>query len=161
MTDFFMYLEDSALVANVLSFIALGMMGVLVRAIIKAAGDVMVGNAALQEQMSIYERMNKVEEIVYLNSVLYKNAVVNSSLDATAKTKALEDFAAIEAAHQAYLEGLEPVEETAADATETAAINPVNAAITAGVATAVTAVVKDIAEAAPTVLDTIKDKIDL
>ena len=154
-----MYLEDSALVANVLSFIALGMMGVLVRSIIKAAGDVMTGNAALQEQMSIYERMNKVEEIVYLNSVLYKNAVINSSLDATAKTKALEDFAAIDTVHQAYLEGLEPVDETDEELTTTA--NPMSAAITAGVATAVAAVVKDVAEAAPTVLDTIKDKIDL
>lgn len=157
MTDIITYLEESALVANVLGVIALGFMGYLVKAIIGAVADLATNTAELKETLSIYERLNKVENMSYLQAKLYKDAVIGSNLDVDIKNLILADWADIEAAHTEYLDGVSVQEvlpeATSTTPTTTTTLNPVlSSAVSVGTAF--------LAKEATTILDKLKDQID-
>lgn len=111
MSEILNYLENSALVANVISFIVLGFAGVLVRSIIKGIATLAEDRAALEEKAGLALQLRAIAEITYQSTLMYKNAVVNSNLSPEAKQQALDTFAEVKAAYEAILPKLE-IEET-------------------------------------------------
>lgn len=159
MTDIITYLEDSALVANVLGVIALGFMGYLVKAIIGAVADLATNTAELKETLSIYERLNKVENMSYLQAKLYKDAVIGSNLDVDVKNLILADWADIEAAHTEYLDGVS-VQEVLPEATSTTPTTTTTTNLNPVLSSAVAVGTAFLAKEATTILDKLKDQID-
>lgn len=107
MSEILAYLENSALVANVISFVVLGFAGVLVRSIIKGIATLAEDRAALEEQGNLALQLRAIAEITYQSTLMYKNAVVNSNLTPEAKQQALETFEEVKAAYEALLPKLE------------------------------------------------------
>ena len=107
MSEILSYLENSALVANVISFVVLGFAGVLVRSIIKGIATLAEDRAALEEQGNLALQLRAIAEITYQSTLMYKNAVVNSNLTPEAKQQALETFEEVKAAYEALLPKLE------------------------------------------------------
>ena len=120
MSEILAYLENSALVANVVSFVVLGFAGVLVRSIIRGIATLAEDREALAQQAGLALQLRAIAEITYQSTLMYKNAVVNSNLTPEAKQQALDTFAEVEAAYQALLPKLE-IEE----------VQPTNAPIVA------------------------------
>lgn len=107
MSEILAYLENSALVANVISFIVLGFAGVLVRSIIRGIATLAEDRAALEEQAGLALQLRAIAEITYQSTLMYKNAVVNSNLTPEAKQQALETFEEVKKAYEALLPKLE------------------------------------------------------
>ena len=107
MQEILNYLENSALVANVISFIVLGFAGVLVRGIIRGVAQLAEDRAALEETAGLAQSLRAIAEITYQSTLMYKNAVVNSNLTPEAKQQAMETFEEVKALYEALLPKLE------------------------------------------------------
>jgi len=121
MSEILNYLENSALVANVISFIVLGFAGVLVRGIIRGIAQLAEDRATLEETAGLAQSLRAIAEITYQSTLMYKNAVINSTLTPEAKQQAIDTFEEVKALYEALLPKLEVPE-----------IQPTNAPIVQG-----------------------------
>lgn len=110
MSEILAYLENSALVANIVSFVVLGFAGVLVRSIIRGIATLAEDRAALEEKGNLALQLRAIAEITYQSTLMYKNAVVNSTLSPEAKQQAIDTFEEVKAAYEALLPKLEVTE---------------------------------------------------
>lgn len=110
MSEILAYLENSALVANIISFVVLGFAGVLVRSIIRGIATLAEDRAALEEKGNLALQLRAIAEITYQSTLMYKNAVVNSNLSPEAKQQAIDTFEEVKAAYEALLPKLEVTE---------------------------------------------------
>ena len=90
------YLETNALVANIASLVMLGILGVTLRAILGAVGDIGVAKAELKVAQSDYDQRKIIAKMILINGRLYKNAILASSLPSDGKIKVVEDFEALQ-----------------------------------------------------------------
>ena len=111
MAEILNYLENSALVANIISFVVLGFAGVLVRSIIRGIGKLAEDREALEKQAGLALQLRAIATITYQSTLMYKNAVINSNLSPEAKQQALETFEEVKKAYEALLPKLEVGEE--------------------------------------------------
>ena len=111
MQEILNYLENSTLVANIISFVVLGFAGVLVRSIIKGVGALAENKAELEKHANLATQLRAIAEITFQSTMLYKNAVINSSLPPEAKEQALETFEEVKKAYEELLPKLEEQEE--------------------------------------------------
>lgn len=111
MQELLNYLENSTLVANIISFVVLGLAGVLVRSIIKGVGALAEDRAALEKQGNLAVQLRAIATITFQSTLLYKNAVINSNLSPEAKQQALEVFEEVKKAYEELLPKLEGEEE--------------------------------------------------
>ena len=111
MQELLNYLENSTLVANIISFVVLGFAGVLVRSIIKGVGALAENRAELEKHANLAIQLRAIAEITFQSTMLYKNAIINSNLSPEAKEQALETFKAVKEAYEALLPKLEEKEE--------------------------------------------------
>lgn len=111
MQEILNYLENSALVANIISFVVLGLAGVLVRSIIKGVGALAEDRAALEKHGNLAVQLRAIATITFQSTLLYKNAVINSNLSPEAKEQALEVFEEVKKAYEELLPKLEGEEE--------------------------------------------------
>jgi hypothetical protein len=114
MQELLNYLENSTLVANIISFVVLGLAGVLVRSIIKGVGALAEDRAALEKQGNLAIQLRAIATITFQSTLLYKNAVINSNLSPEAKEQALEVFEEVKKAYEELLPKLEGEEEKSA-----------------------------------------------
>jgi hypothetical protein len=114
MQELLNYLENSTLVANIISFVVLGLAGVLVRSIIKGVGALAEDRAALEKQGNLAIQLRAIATITFQSTLLYKNAVINSNLSPEAKQQALEVFEEVKKAYEELLPKLEGEEEKSA-----------------------------------------------
>ena len=99
MQEILNYLENSTLVANVISFVVLGITGVLMRAIIVAIARIAEQNKDITEKQEMVKNLSALGKITYQTSLMYKNAIINSNLAPEAKNQALEIFNDIQTAY--------------------------------------------------------------
>lgn len=122
MQEILTYLENSTLVANVISFVVLGITGVLMRSIIVAIARITEQNKDIDEKNELIKNLGTIAKITYQTSLMYKNAIVNSNLAPEAKNQALEIFNEVQTAYNdllPILEGIgEKVEEETSALTE-------------------------------------------
>jgi hypothetical protein len=111
MAEILNYLENSALVANIISFVVLGFAGVLVRSIIRGIGKLAEDREALEKQAGLALQLRAIATITYQSTLMYKNAVINSNLSPEAKQEALKTFEEVKKAYEALLPKLEVGEE--------------------------------------------------
>ena len=111
MQELLNYLENSTLVANIISFVVLGLAGVLVRSIIKGVGALAEDRAALEKHGNLAVQLRAIATITFQSTMLYKNAVINSNLSPEAKEQALEVFEEVKKAYEELLPKLEGEEE--------------------------------------------------
>ena len=111
MQELLNYLENSTLVANIISFVVLGLAGVLVRSIIKGVGALAEDRAALEKHGNLAVQLRAIATITFQSTLLYKNAVINSNLSPEAKEQALEIFEEVKKAYEELLPKLEGEEE--------------------------------------------------
>jgi hypothetical protein len=102
--EILLYLENSSLVATVMSGIALGFTGVLVRAVLHISKEIVVGNNSIKAQLNISHRLDLVQELMYEFAAAHKIAVLGSSLTADNKATVLVPHTKIEAIHAKYQE---------------------------------------------------------
>ena len=105
--EILLYLENSSLVATVMSGIALGFTGVLVRAVLQISKEIIVGNNSIKAQLNISQRLDLVEEMLYEVATAHKTAVLGSSLTSDNKASVLVPHTKAEAIHAKYVEILE------------------------------------------------------
>ena len=117
MAEILNYLENSTLVANIISFIVLGITGVLMRSIITAIARITEQNKNLEEKTNLIKNLGMIAKITYQTSLMYKNAVINSNLSPEAKNQALEIFAEVEKAYTELLPQLGEIEEAVEEET--------------------------------------------
>ena len=122
MQEILTYLENSTLVANVISFVVLGITGVLMRSIIVAIARITEQNKDIEEKKELITNLGTIAKITYQTSLMYKNAIINSNLTPEAKNQALEIFNEVQTAYDGLLpilEGIgEKVEEQTSAVTE-------------------------------------------
>jgi nucleoside recognition membrane protein YjiH len=111
MQEILNYLENSALVANVVSFVVLGITGVLMRAIIVAIARIAEQNKDIDEKQELIKNLSTVAKITYQTSLMYKNAIINSNLAPEAKNQALEIFNEVQTAYNDLLPQLKETVE--------------------------------------------------
>jgi hypothetical protein len=111
MAELLHYLENSTLVANIISFVVLGFAGVLVRSIIKGIGALAENKAELEKHANLAGQLRAIAEITFQSTLLYKNAIINSNLSPEAKEQALETFKAVKEAYETLLPKLQEKEE--------------------------------------------------
>jgi hypothetical protein len=115
MADILNYLENSTLVANIVSFVVLGITGVLMRSIITAIANIAEQKKDLDGKSGLLDNLTSIAHMTYQTSLMYKNAIVNSNLPPEAKNQALEIFNKVDAAYRDLLPQLqERVQEQAA-----------------------------------------------
>jgi hypothetical protein len=102
--EILLYLENSSLVATVMSGLALGFTGVLVRAVLHISKEIVVGNNSIKAQLNISHRLDLVQELMYEFAAAHKTAVLGSSLTADNKATVLVPHTKIEAIHAKYQE---------------------------------------------------------
>lgn len=107
MADILNYLENSTLVANIVSFVVLGITGVLMRAIITAIANIAEQRKDLDEKSGLLDNLTSIAHMTYQTSLMYKNAIINSNLPPEAKNQALEIFNKVDAAYRDLLPQLE------------------------------------------------------
>jgi len=110
MQEILNYLENSTLIANVISFVVLGITGVLMRSIIVAIARITEQNKDIEEKQALIKNLSMIAKITYQTSLMYKNAIVNSNLAPEAKNQALEIFNEVQTAYQDLLPLLEAIE---------------------------------------------------
>lgn len=112
MAEIFNYLENSTLVANIISFVVLGFTGVLMRSIITAIARITEQNKDIEEKQELIKNLSMIAQITYQTSLMYKNAIINSNLSPEAKNQALEIFNEVQTAYNDLLPHIqEKVEE--------------------------------------------------
>ena len=115
MQEILTYLENSTLVANVISFVVLGITGVLMRAIIVAIARIAEQNKDIAEKQEMIKNLSALGKITYQTSLMYKNAIINSNLAPEAKNQALEIFNEVQTAYNQLfpvIEAPEPQEKS-------------------------------------------------
>ena len=110
MQEILNYLENSTLVANVISFVVLGITGVLMRSIIVAIARIAEQNKDIEEKQGLIKNLATIAKITYQTSLMYKNAIINSNLAPEAKNQALEIFNEVQTAYNGLLPLLEEIE---------------------------------------------------
>ena len=110
MQEILNYLENSTLIANVISFVVLGITGVLMRSIIVAIARITEQNKDIEEKQALIKNLSMIAKITYQTSLMYKNAIVNSNLTPEAKNQALEIFNEVQTAYQDLLPIIEAIE---------------------------------------------------
>jgi hypothetical protein len=110
MQEILNYLENSTLIANVISFVVLGITGVLMRSIIVAIARITEQNKDIDEKQGLIKNLATIAKITYQTSLMYKNAIINSNLTPEAKNQALEIFNEVQTAYQDLLPILEAIE---------------------------------------------------
>jgi uncharacterized lipoprotein YehR (DUF1307 family) len=110
MQEILNYLENSTLIANVISFVVLGITGVLMRSIIVAIARITEQNKDIDEKQGLIKNLATIAKITYQTSLMYKNAIINSNLAPEAKNQALEIFNEVQTAYQDLLPILEAIE---------------------------------------------------
>ena len=110
MQEILTYLENSTLVANIISFVVLGITGVLMRSIIVAIARIAEQNKDIEEKNELIKNLGTIAKITYQTSLMYKNAIVNSNLAPEAKNQALEIFNEVQTAYNDLLPILEGIE---------------------------------------------------
>jgi uncharacterized lipoprotein YehR (DUF1307 family) len=110
MAEILNYLENSTLIANVISFVVLGITGVLMRSIIVAIARITEQNKDIDEKQGLIKNLATIAKITYQTSLMYKNAIINSNLTPEAKNQALEIFNEVQTAYQDLLPILEAIE---------------------------------------------------
>ena len=110
MAEILNYLENSTLIANVVSFVVLGITGVLMRSIITAIARIAEQNKNIEEQQGLIKNLATIAKITYQTSLMYKNAIINSNLAPEAKNQALEIFNEVQTAYQDLLPIIEAIE---------------------------------------------------
>src|SRR5210317_745944 len=110
MQEILNYLENSTLIANVVSFVVLGITGVLMRSIITAIARIAEQNKDIEEQQGLIKNLATIAKITYQTSLMYKNAIINSNLAPEAKDQALEIFNEVQTAYQDLLPIIEAIE---------------------------------------------------
>jgi hypothetical protein len=111
MQEILNYLENSTLIANVISFVVLGITGVLMRSIIVAIARITEQNKDIEEKQALIKNLSMIAKITYQTSLMYKNAIVNSNLAPEAKNQALEIFNEVQTAYNDLLPILEGIGE--------------------------------------------------
>jgi hypothetical protein len=107
MAEILNYLENSTLVANIISFVVLGITGVLMRSIITAIARIAEQNKDIEEKNELIKNLGTIAKITYQTSLMYKNAIINSNLTPEAKNQALEIFNEVQDAYNKLLPHLE------------------------------------------------------
>ena len=110
MQEILNYLENSTLIANVISFVVLGITGVLMRSIIVAIARIAEQNKDIEEKQGLIKNLATIAKITYQTSLMYKNAIINSNLSPEAKNQALEIFNEVNTAYQDLLPIIEAIE---------------------------------------------------
>jgi hypothetical protein len=110
MQEILNYLENSTLIANVISFVVLGITGVLMRSIIVAIARITEQNKDIDEKQGLIKNLATIAKITYQTSLMYKNAIINSNLAPEAKNQALEIFNEVQTAYNDLLPILEAIE---------------------------------------------------
>jgi uncharacterized lipoprotein YehR (DUF1307 family) len=110
MQEILNYLENSTLVANIISFVVLGITGVLMRSIIVAISRIAEQNKDIEEKQALITNLATIAKITYQTSLMYKNAIINSNLPPEAKNQALEIFNEVQTAYNGLLPILEGIE---------------------------------------------------
>ena len=113
MAELLHYLENSTLVANIISFVVLGFAGVLVRSIIKGVGALADNKAELEKHANLALQLRAIATITFQSTMLYKNAIVNSNLSPEAKEQAIKTFEEVKKAYEELLPKLEGEEKAA------------------------------------------------
>lgn len=122
MADILNYLENSTLIANIVSFVVLGITGVLMRSIITAIANIAEQKKDLDDKSGLLDNLTSIAHMTYQTSLMYKNAIINSNLPPEAKNQALEIFNKVDNAYRDLLPQLqERIEEE---------VNPLAQAIT-------------------------------
>jgi hypothetical protein len=114
MAELLHYLENSTLIANIISFVVLGFAGVLVRSIIKGVGALADNKAELEKHGNLALQLRAIATITFQATMLYKNAIVNSNLSPEAKEQAIATFEEIKKAYEELLPKLEGEEKPVA-----------------------------------------------
>ena len=117
MQEILNYLENSALIANVISFVVLGATGVLLRSIFTAIARITEQNKDIAEKQGLIKNLASIAQITYQTSLMYKNAIVNSNLTPEAKNQALEIFNEIDKAYKDLLPQFEEIQEAVEEKT--------------------------------------------
>ena len=107
MAELLHYLENSTLVANIISFVVLGFAGVLVRSIIKGIGALAENKEELRKHANLAMQLRAIAEITYQSTLMYKNAVVNSNLAPEAKQQAIDTFNEVQKSYEELLPKLQ------------------------------------------------------
>ena len=110
MQEILNYLENSTLIANVISFVVLGITGVLMRSIIVAIARIAEQNKDIEEKQGLIKNLATIAKITYQTSLMYKNAIINSNLAPEAKNQALEIFNEVQTAYNDLLPIIEAIE---------------------------------------------------
>ena len=117
MQEILNYLENSALIANVISFVVLGATGVLLRSIFTAIARITEQNKDIAEKQGLIKNLASIAQITYQTSLMYKNAIINSNLTPEAKNQALEIFNEIDKAYKDLLPQFEEIQEAVEEKT--------------------------------------------
>ena len=96
MENLLTYLESSSLVATVLTGISLGFIGVLTRAVLGMAREVVTGGKTIREQLNISERLNLMEAMIMKIAEADKTAVLGSSLTSENKAAVLARYSELD-----------------------------------------------------------------
>lgn len=117
MQEILNYLENSTLIANVISFVVLGVTGVLLRSIFTAIASITEQNKDIAEKQGLIKNLASIAQITYQTSLMYKNAIINSNLTPEAKNQALEIFNEIDKAYKDLLPQFEEIQEAVEEKT--------------------------------------------
>ena len=117
MQEILNYLENSTLIANVISFVVLGATGVLLRSIFTAIARITEQNKDIAEKQGLIKNLASIAQITYQTSLMYKNAIINSNLTPEAKNQALEIFNEIDKAYKDLLPQFEEIQEAVEEKT--------------------------------------------
>lgn len=102
MENLLTYLESSSLVATVLTGISLGFIGVLTRAVLGMAREVVTGGKTIREQLNISERLNLMEAMIMKIAEADKTAVLGSSLTSENKAAVLARYSELDVMDAEY-----------------------------------------------------------
>jgi DNA-binding ferritin-like protein len=117
MQEILNYLENSTLIANVVSFVVLGITGVLLRSIFTAIASITEQNKDIAEKQGLIKNLASIAQITYQTSLMYKNAIINSNLTPEAKNQALEIFNEIDKAYKELLPQFEAIQDAVEEKT--------------------------------------------
>ena len=98
------FLNNSPLMGTAISAVTLGLTGILVRAFLGVAKDLVTGSKVLKEQINIAERLNVLEGMIYDNAMAHKASVLGSSLLGEDKAAVLVHTTKVEEGHLKYAE---------------------------------------------------------
>lgn len=96
------YIENSSMVATVLTGLSLGFVGVLTRAVLNMAQEVITGGKTIKEQLNISDRLNILEDMIMKIAEADKTAVLGSSLTSENKAAVLARYSELDVLDAQY-----------------------------------------------------------